>query len=289
MTESSKAEFEEKQLGLLRGGNEQKKAFIAQFSDDCPASFSGIFDGWGLPNLPQAFNPPVTEWSEGEFQQPPWESSLEAMKSLEAFKPNELCSPSFWFAIHAKCVESGFLKRSWFAYGHRDPDGQKNIAQACQSDNKKIIDKCLRNILRHLGGIVIRYTRSVYLDCPTASMYWRCHMIREAKKYRKLAKAMPDKDLYKCLSESAVWRQLVEAATTRKTLIGESHIRAAFIVLMAEKIRQMKSDDSDEKKAKRVKNIIDSIVDLNLRVHMAYRDPNDIVRIFKRIPEIKNG
>ena len=266
-----------------------QKSFIAKFSDECRDPFLSIFEGWELPAIPQEFKPPVTEWSEGEFQHPPWESSLEAMNSLKAFKPNELCHPPTWFAIHAKCVEKGFLKRSWFAYAHHKPDGQRNITQACQSNNEKTIDGCLRDILRHLGGIVIRYTRSVYLDCPTASMYWRCHMIREVKKHRKLAKTVPDKDLYKCLSESAVWRQLVEAATTRKTLIGESRIRAAFIVFMAEKLRHMKSDESDDDKAKRVKKIIDSIVDLNLRTHIAYYDSNDIVRLFKRTTEIKNG
>ena len=266
-----------------------QKAFIIKFSNECQEPFSSIFDRWDLPDIPQEFKPPATEWSEGEFQHPPWESSQEAMNSLKAFKPNELCHPSTWFAIHVRCVERGFFKRSWFAYGHNRPDGQRNITEVCQSNDGKIIDGCVRDILRHLGGIVIRYTRSVYLDCPTAGMYWRCHMIRQARKHRKFAKNTPDKDLYKCLSESAVWRQLVEAATTRKTLIGESHIRAAFIVFMAEKLRQMKPDDSDEAKATRVKKIIDSIVDLNLRTHIAYYDPNEILRLFKRTPEIKDG
>lgn len=279
------AEFERKQRALLNGEDEEKKDFIEKFSPCCKDDFASVFDDWKLPSV-TGFKPPASQWREGIFAKPPWSSCCDLVKSLTPFKPSDLCHPPKWFAIHVECVSRGFLDRSFFAY-HKasNPDGKRSIAEALTGKGKKV-DDCLRDILRHMGGIVIRYTRSVYLDCPTAATYWRHYMVQETKKH-DFAKGVAEKDIYRCLGESAVWRQLIESATTRKTIIGETHIRAAFIAFMIDGIKKMKSAEDSEAKAKRVKNIIDRIADLNQRQHLGFYQPDKIVEIFKEDAQIK--
>ncbi|MBF2735794.1 MAG: hypothetical protein ISN26_06970 [Betaproteobacteria bacterium AqS2] len=281
------AKFEEKQNELLNASNEKKKAFIQKFSEASKEEYATIFDGWNLPSVDD-FIPPAEPWGEKEFPAPPWSACGRLVKSLKAIPANKLWHPPLWFAIHVKCVESGFLKRSFFAF-HKasQPNGEREIKAILKSTDDEKIDICLRDILRHAGGIVVRYNRTVYLDCPTSVMYWRYHMVQETKKH-SLAKDISEEEIYQCLLESAVWRQLAEAATTRKTIIGESHIRAAFIVFMLNKIQELKRTESEEDKAKRVKRIINRVADLNQRRHLGFLEPRKIVKIFEKDEKIKN-
>lgn len=266
--------FATAQNNLVKGPVVDRREFLKNFLDSDSKSFRKIFSSWGLEKEVE-FSLPKENWEGDVFQARPFPDDLEEIiKMFAQVQPCDLSRPATWYAIHIKLVEEEVVDQFAFVGGSKGGKGGYNsVKQALDSEEKS--EKCLRNILRHMGGILsIRGSRSTFLDCPTGSFYWKCRFSLETIETYKMER----RSVYDALSQSSVWEPLIEGIVSRMTIIGDSKIRPALIAYIAKALEEKRI----KKDVKRwVRELRSEIGQISITRHLGFLETQEIMNVFQ--------
>ena len=208
----------------LRGGENQRE-FLRLVAKK-PSEFCKLIRSWGLT---QGETPAVTDHAltEKEFADPPWSTECIIAVTWRDLPPGLAARPEAWFRIHLEMIEQRRIKSSYLAVNGNGESGGGRIAQVLTGTDAQAVDRCVRTVLRRLGGVIgDRANRSAFIDCPLAKAWWR-------NRYAQEANHSFGKDSIEVLSgalrRSFRWSNLVEAMISRLTVIGDSAIRPAIV------------------------------------------------------------
>ncbi|MBF2760293.1 MAG: hypothetical protein ISN28_08470 [Ectothiorhodospiraceae bacterium AqS1] len=222
-----------------RGGDIQRH-FLAKARDNS-WDFCEIIRKWGLQ---EGDEPPVPirKWSEKELIDPPSYTEEIIVEIWKDLTLAEASKPGTWFSIHLAMMEKGMIHSSYFAaeHGRTGRDHISDVLDGNDRDDK--IDRCVRLILRRLGGVLERGKRTVYENCPVARAWWR---YRYAKEANGIFERQETKDLSNLLRKKPVWNSLIPAMTSSLTLIGDSKIRPSLVSFLGSEAKS--SDDLTKK------------------------------------------
>ena len=231
-----RAGLERAQKGLLpkldsdlRGGDEQRE-FLRSVATN-PSELCGLVRSWGL-TRGEPPPVPVRPLTEKEFTDPPWSTECIVAATWEGLPPRLAARPETWFRIHVEMIEQRRIKSSYLAANGNGESGRARIAQALNGTDAQAVDRCVRNALRRLGGVIeARANRTAFLDCPLAKAWWRNRYAQEAHLTFERASV---EVLSEALRKSFRWSKLVEAMISRLTVIGDRAIRPAIVQSMAQ-------------------------------------------------------
>ena len=108
--------------------------------------------------------------------------------------------------------------------GNKDERGQNGRGA-------KLVDACVRTILRRMGGIPeARGKRTVYVDCPFARAWWREWIVGEV--------AYGDADIARLIGNvlrisQTYWEKIVDRIVSRNSTFGAVEVRRAFLLTLA--------------------------------------------------------
>ena len=169
--------------------------------------------------------------TENEFKDPPIDTEQALYQSWSGLVPAVACRSAFWARVTLEHVRHRRIQAVYLAAnGGSLPGGAERIDRALADTTKKgqvLIDRCVRTILRRLGGLPeVRGNRSVYVDCPFARAWWRERMVAQA--------ACGDTDLERAVRTAlrinqTYWEKFIDRVVFRNSTFGAMSIRNAFI------------------------------------------------------------
>lgn len=172
--------------------------------------------------------------TENEFKEPPIQTEWAIYSKFKSLSPAQACRSSFWAKVTLEHLQSSKIESSYLA-GNRGSQTSGleriDIAISRNTENPNIfIDRCVRTVLRRLGGLPERGKRSVYTDCPFARAWWREYMVYQAAENDdKLAKS-----IRKVIRSSPTyWEEFINRVVIRSPLFGSENVRSAFLRSLA--------------------------------------------------------
>ena len=174
--------------------------------------------------------------TESEFKQPPANTESDLYTAWSSLTPRIACRTTFWANLTFRHIEEGRIRGSFLAAdGGPGASGVERIDRALHAEGEsatKQIDRCVRTVLRRLGGLPeARGNRSVYVDCPFARAWWRERLVIEvsdgdqeqAEKVREVTRV-----------NQTYWEELVVLVVSRNSVLGSRAIRDAFVLSLAD-------------------------------------------------------
>ena len=235
--ELSDSEYTRLRKRLLREkGSEHQKEFlrVVRHTDDFLELFSavptvGTNDAAILPN-------PLTE---SEFKEPPADAEQMLYAAWSSVAPATACRSTFWGHVTLEHIRNGRIESVYLAAnGGNLPGGAERIDFLLQDRTAKgleDIDRCVRTVLRRLGGLPeVRGNRSVYVDCPFARAWWRERMIEQASDGDEEIAAHVRSVVR---IHQTYWEKVVDRIVSRNSTFGSINIRNAFIRALAQCIQ----------------------------------------------------
>ena len=152
--------------------------------------------------------------------------------------PSIACQAPFWGCLTLKHIDEGVIESSFLAAnGGNTGTGAARIDRVLQEKGekaKKLMDDCVRTVLRRLSGLVeARGNRSVYVDCPFARFWWREKLASEIE--REHPKETKELKIRRTLRLSiGYWERLVTLIVSKNSVFGSSIVRDAFIIKLSE-------------------------------------------------------
>ena len=213
----------------LRGGEIQREFLRIVAEDD--HLFCQTIRSWGIDD---GVTPSVldSQLSENELRDPPWSSECRIAEVWNDIPNSYAARPETWVRINLEMIEHGKINSSFLAYNGTSESGLARVRKSLKQTNGKVVDQCVRSVLRHLGGIPQdRANRTAFLDCPLAKTWWRHKYAVEAHEVFKRTSVRVISD---ALRPSFRWTNLVEAMISKLTVIGDASIRPALIENLAE-------------------------------------------------------
>ena len=181
--------------------------------------------------------------SESEFSAPPPDTEARLYDSWVDVDPRTACRTTFWANVTCRHVREGRIQSSYLAAnGANSAGGAVRIDKALThrgSKRPKLLDDCVRTILRRLGGIPEqRGKRTVYVDCPLARAWWREWLARQVSKgdaevARRVGVVLRINQTY--------WEKIIDRIVSRNSTFGSEEVRAAFILALAELVEDPES------------------------------------------------
>ena len=180
-----------------------------------------------------------------EFGSPTRATETKYWKLWQKIAPRRAAISSWWASLHLNMIQQGVIQASYLASSGRVGEtGEIYIERALKEGNIKeqigIMDKCIRGIFRHLGGIPIRGHRTAYLDCKTARGWWRRRFAEEAA---QVYNSVSVDNIHQSLRIPAIWELLCQYIISNLTAIGDQNLRSALLAFLGETYSQ------DNKKA----------------------------------------
>lgn len=188
-------------ISPLIGAIRSRQSLVAYLQNSVP-----LPEDWRrtvMPSLPR----PLTS---AEATAPSLELHLEVAAALGAhITPVQAASPRFWVAAHLLWLEDGLLLDDWVA----GLEGRS-------------VRNTVRKTLRYIGGAVLRArgARSVFLDCPLSSVWWKVYMAT-ALVNRPTSNVNLETVLDLVISKPGVWREWVPAEVSRVTAVSHPRVR----------------------------------------------------------------
>ena len=175
----------------------------------------------------------LTPWplTESEYKDPPVDTERGLYKSWSRITPAVACRSTFWGCLTLEHIRHGRIQSTYLAAnGGSLPGGAERIDLALQNSTArapKLIDSCVRTVLRRLGGLPeVRGNRSVYVDCPFARSWWRERMVREAARENPHVEVSVRAVLR---VHQTYWEKFIDRIVFRNSTFGAVNIRNAFI------------------------------------------------------------
>lgn len=173
--------------------------------------------------------------TENEFKQPPRSTEMELYGAWSGLTPRIACRTTFWANLTFRHIENGRIQSSYLAAnGGNAGSGAERIDKVLQESGDGaagLIDKCVRTVLRRLGGLPeARGNKSVYVDCPLARAWWRERVVNEvadgdlerAKRVREVTRL-----------KQTYWEELVVLVVSRNSVLGSREVRDKLILSLA--------------------------------------------------------
>ncbi|MCY4444863.1 MAG: hypothetical protein OXC02_00120 [Rhodobacteraceae bacterium] len=227
--------FSNLQRNLLKPknkGSEQQCKFLERVIDSsnfCTELEKMLPQGIEENKLPDL----VTKMTEAEFKDPPWDTEKRIYSIWKNIPPRIACRTTFWAYITYQQIKSDRIKSSYLV-GGRGSTGKNCIHEALNSNDRKEIDKCIREVFRRLGGLKLaRGNRSIYVDCILARAWWRERLVEE------VAKGDCELEVYvrdAVRISQSYWEKLVTFIVSRNSVFGSTEIRSKFIKILGEEL-----------------------------------------------------
>ena len=202
--------------------------------------------------------------TEFEFRMPPSDTEQAVYKVLADLSPATACRSAFWAGYTCDSIERDQIKAVYLAAnGGNLSGGAARIDRALQvraeSDSEavgasggnndeqgqngpgaKLVDDCVRTVLRRMGGIPeARGKRTVYVDCPFARAWWREWIVEEV--------AGGDEDIARLVGSvlrinQTYWEKIVDRIVSRNSTFGAVEVRRVFLLTLALEVESARED-----------------------------------------------
>ncbi len=184
-----------------------------------------------------ALQPLADRMSEAEFGNPPSDTERRLFEMWRGLTPRIACRTEFWGRVTYRHIEEGRIESGFLAAnGAGNVSGAQRIDAALKATGDEatsLLDKCVRTVLRRLGGLPeARGNRSVYVNCPLARAWWRERLVaevatNEGEGLEREIRAVvhPDSQQY--------WEDLVTFVVSRNSVFGSVAVRTILIRTLA--------------------------------------------------------
>ena len=249
----SAADLTDRRKSLLEKGGKFNRADVienrfefAKAAEEGGEAFLSWFDGVKVdsqyPSL--SFRPQNRPLTGQEIANPPIETEFDNYNILKNLPPRLATGPFFWTSYQLEMIRQALVDPADFATPIKsiNQSGRARLQKAIRRQNLRILDECIRTILRQLGGLPeVRGNVSVFVDCRLSRSWWRGHLSHQIAEDMNL-------DLKNVWSHlrlpDATWDQLQQYAVKRLTVVGDRNVRSALVArLMESALDQMSSKD----------------------------------------------
>ena len=170
---------------------------------------------------------PITE---DEFKNPPPDTEARLYKLWFGITPRVACQSTFWAHLTCRYIEDGKIKSAYLAASGDRKCGLERIDRALDGVAKKDvdveIDRCVRTVLRQLGGIPeVRGNRTVYVNCPFARAWWRERMVQQISEGNEDVA----EQVREVVRVQNYWEKFIDHVVSRNSTFGSLKIRNAFM------------------------------------------------------------
>ena len=182
--------------------------------------------------------PPVLQepLTDSEFINPPTDTERNLYALWREVAPADACRATFWGAVTLRHIEHEKIEAADLV---RDTgDGHERIGRALRAGNEQEIDHTVRAALRRLSGLpeARGETRSVFADCPFARAWWRGYLaadvLRDADAEGEPADSKAVHDVLH--HGQGWWEALTMFVVSRNSVLGDTRVRSALILALAE-------------------------------------------------------
>ena len=211
-------------------GNDKQKDLIRKAASD-PESFVSEIRAWGAMDGSKPEVLPV-KLTERQFLDPPWETEVRIYETWKELSTGIAARPGTWTSIHLALIEAEIIEPSFLAADSNSlgQSGKWVIHEALRSNEGELVDKCVRSILRRMGGIpAVRGYRTSFVDCPIAKAWWRHRYAQGARDSFLNHGDVTLKDLSNVLRHSKFWTEFIDSMMRRLTIIGSQCLRDSIV------------------------------------------------------------
>lgn len=180
---------------------------------------------------------PLTEQS---FKEMTADQEETAFSLWESVPPRVACRTSFWAEVTLQHIQAGVIQEPYWlaANGGRNESGEERIDKALHAEGEagaKLADDCVRTILRRMGGLPARGSRSVFVNPSFGRAWWRERLVSRitahdgSESRRALSNAVRSSQEY--------WERLVMMIVSRGSVLGSVTVQDAFVNALAKHLR----------------------------------------------------
>lgn len=182
-------------------------------------------------------HPLAERMSEAEFANPPSDTERRLFEAWCELPPRIACRTEFWARVTYRHIEEAKIQSSFLAAnGAGNVTGAQRIDAALSATGGQatvLLDKCVRTVLRRLGGLPeARGNRSVYVNCPLARAWWRERLVSEVVEHDGEAVERQIRAVVHPGSQQ-YWENLVTFVVSRNSVFGSSAVRNVLIRTLA--------------------------------------------------------
>ena len=221
-----------------KGGGFQHRFLSAVKSPD---SFIEFMDDEVPPNPGESvaiFKQPLTEQSFKEMTADQEEAAFAAWSNVP---PRVTCRVAFWAEVTIQHIKAGIIQEAFWlaANGGRNESGEERIDRALQTegaDGAKLMDDCVRTILRRMSGLPsARGNRSVFVNPSFGRAWWRERLVNRvaARDGSESKRALSNVVRY----NQEYWERLVSMIVSRGSVLGSVEVQDAFVNALAKHLR----------------------------------------------------
>ena len=174
--------------------------------------------------------------TESEFKQPPSTTEIGLYGAWSSLTPRVACRTTFWANLTCHNIDRCRIQSSYLAAnGGSGAGGAERIDRLLQNtgaDAVTLIDRCVRTVLRRLGGLPdARGNKSVYVDCPLARAWWRERLVDEVSSENP---EYAEDIRHVTRVNQTYWEELVVLLVSRNSVLGTQEVRNQFILSLAD-------------------------------------------------------
>ena len=217
---------------LLRDkGGERQVEFLAAMRSSEPLVG---FIGRQAPFTPGKTVPVYEDdFTEDSYRDPPADVEEELYAGWRALAPRVACRATFWAAVTLRHIDHGRIDSSYLAgdgSSKTASTGAQRIDYALAKADPKLIDDCVRTVMRNLSGLPeARGNRSVYVDCPFARAWWR-----QVTRVLGHGGAVPKSAVgYVVRLNKGYWERLTTLIVSRNSVFGSDVVQDALVASLA--------------------------------------------------------
>ena len=182
--------------------------------------------------------PLAERMSEAEFGNPPSDTEQRLFEAWRELTPRIACRTAFWGRVTYRHIEEGRIESAFLAAnGGGNVSGQQRIDAALNATGDEatsLLDKCVRTVLRRLGGLPeARGNRSVYVNCPLARAWWRERLVAEVATNKGAGLEREIRAVVHPVSQQ-YWEDLVTFVVSRNSVFGSVEVRNILIRTLAQ-------------------------------------------------------
>ena len=176
---------------------------------------------------------PLTEQS---FKEPTDDQERAAYERWEDLPPRVACRPSFWAQVTLQHLRLGAIEAAYWlaANGGRSESGEERIDRALAEKGDrapKLLDDCVRTVLRRMSGLPARGNRSVFVNPSFGRAWWRERMVARISKREGVEGRIALLAVVRCKQE--YWENIVKMIVSRGSVFGSVDVQDAFVNSMA--------------------------------------------------------
>ncbi len=231
--ELNDAEYTRMRKSLLRtkGGQIQVEFLAAVRNNNDFLEYISEIPIKGSDEVPLSPDP----MTEDEFKAPPSDTEIRLYRAWSALTPRIACRSTFWANLTCRHIEAQKIDSVYLAANGSNLGGAERIDRALQENGDKrlkMIDDCVRTVLRRLGGLPeARGNRTVYVDCPFGRAWWREHLVKqiaqgETERETQVRSVIRIHQTY--------WEKIIQLIVSRNSTFGSLEVRNAFVLALAQ-------------------------------------------------------